>query len=112
MAPVAGVFTASLVAKVAVLALEETPKRPLLVPSVGKDIAVETTTGVVSRSVFWWLNSLFFQGFRLLIGLEDLGAIDPKFDSGRLLGMLDREWSKSRWFWCRRCLGTDTGREF
>ncbi|KAF6831810.1 ABC multidrug transporter [Colletotrichum musicola] len=97
MAPVAGAFTASLVTKLVVLALEETPKRPLLLTAAGeKDLAVETTTGVVSRSLFWWLNSLFFQGFRLLIGLEDLGAIDPKFDSGRLLGMLDREWSKSK----------------
>ncbi|KAF9879602.1 ABC multidrug transporter [Colletotrichum karsti] len=92
---VAGVFTASLFAKVVILALEETPKRVLL-PSSEKDVAVESTTGVVSRSLFWWLNSLFFQGFRLLIGLEDLGAIDPKFDSARLLGMLDRSWAKSK----------------
>ncbi|KAL0937343.1 ABC multidrug transporter [Colletotrichum truncatum] len=92
---VAGVFTTSLVVKVVILALEETPKRVLL-PSSEKDVAIESTTGVVSRSLFWWLNSLFFQGFRLLIGLEDLGAIDPKFDSARLLGMLDRSWAKSK----------------
>ncbi|KAJ0362676.1 hypothetical protein COL154_006121 [Colletotrichum chrysophilum] len=95
LSTVAGVFTASLVVKVVVLALEETPKRVLLASSE-KDVAVESTTGVVSRSLFWWLNSLFFQGFRLLIGLEDLGAIDPKFDSARLLGMLDRAWATSK----------------
>ncbi|KAI8176490.1 ABC transporter atnG [Colletotrichum sp. SAR 10_86] len=95
LSSVAGVFTASLVVKVVVLALEETPKRVLLASSE-KDVAVESTTGVVSRSLFWWLNSLFFQGFRLLIGLEDLGAIDPKFDSARLLGMLDRAWATSK----------------
>ncbi|KAI8311183.1 ABC transporter [Colletotrichum sp. SAR11_59] len=91
----AGVFTASVAVKVVILALEETPKRVLLASSE-KDVAVESTTGVVSRSLFWWLNSLFFQGFRLLIGLEDLGAIDPKFDSARLLGMLDRAWATSK----------------
>ncbi|KAI8284941.1 ABC transporter atnG [Colletotrichum sp. SAR11_240] len=95
LSSVAGVFTTSLVVKVVVLALEETPKRVLLASSE-KDVAVESTTGVVSRSLFWWLNSLFFQGFRLLIGLEDLGAIDPKFDSARLLGMLDRSWATSK----------------
>ncbi|KAI8243023.1 ABC transporter atnG [Colletotrichum sp. SAR 10_96] len=95
LSSVAGVFTASLVLKVVVLALEETPKRVLLASSE-KHVAVESTTGVVSRSLFWWLNSLFFQGFRLLIGLEDLGAIDPKFDSERLLGMLDRAWATSK----------------
>ncbi|KAI8278185.1 ABC transporter [Colletotrichum sp. SAR11_57] len=95
LSSVAGVFTASLVVKVVILALEETPKRVLLASSE-KDVAVESTTGVVSRSLFWWLNSLFFQGFRLLIGLEDLGAIDPKFDSARLLGMLDRAWATSK----------------
>ncbi|KZL80273.1 abc transporter [Colletotrichum incanum] len=95
LTPVAAVFTASLVAKVAMLVLEETPKRAHLLGSE-KGVAVESTTGVISRSLFWWLNSLFFQGFRLLIGLEDLGAIDPKFDSKLLLGKLDRVWSKSK----------------
>ncbi|GKT42621.1 ABC transporter atnG [Colletotrichum spaethianum] len=92
---VAAVFTASLVAKVVMLVLEETPKRAHL-PGTEKGAAVESTTGVVSRSLFWWLNGLFFQGFKLLIGLEDLGAIDPKFDSKLLLGKLDRAWSKSK----------------
>ncbi|TEA15049.1 ABC transporter atnG [Colletotrichum sidae] len=92
---VAGVFTASLVVKLIILTLEETPKRPLL-QNREKELAVESTTGVVSRSLFWWLNSLFIQGFRLLIGLDDLGAIDPKFDSARLLRMLDRSWAKSK----------------
>ncbi|GKT96370.1 LOW QUALITY PROTEIN: ABC transporter [Colletotrichum tofieldiae] len=95
LTPVAAVFTASLAAKVAMLVLEERPKRAHLLESE-KGVAVESTTGVVSRSLFWWLNSLFFQGFRLLIGLEDLGAIDPKFDSELLLGKLDRVWSNSK----------------
>lgn len=92
---IAAVFTTSLVVKAAILVLEETPKRNHLSGSE-KDVPIESTTGVVSRSLFWWLNGLFFQGFRLLIGLEDLGAIDPKFDSRLLLGKLDHAWSKSK----------------
>ncbi|KAK1504420.1 uncharacterized protein CCOS01_16872 [Colletotrichum costaricense] len=111
LTPIACVFTASLAVKAVMLALEETPKRAYL-PDSEKDVAVECTTGVVSRSLFWWLNGLFFQGFRLLIGLEDLGPIDPKFDSTVLLGRLDRVWSRaaknSKWslirsvFWAYR----------
>ncbi|KAJ0327043.1 hypothetical protein COL5a_006217 [Colletotrichum fioriniae] len=111
LTPIAGVFTASLAIKAVMLMLEETPKRGYL-PDSEKDVAVECTTGVVSRSLFWWLNGLFFQGFRLLIGLEDLGPIDPKFDSTVLLGRLDRVWSRaaknSKWslirsvFWAYR----------
>lgn len=95
LTPIAGVFTASLAIKAVILVLEETPKRAYL-PDSEKDIAVECTTGVVSRSLFWWLNGLFFQGFRLLIGLEDLGSIDPKFDSTVLLDRLDRVWSRGK----------------
>ncbi|KAJ3938533.1 uncharacterized protein N0V96_011260 [Colletotrichum fioriniae] len=95
LTPIAGVFTASLAIKAVMLMLEETPKRGYL-PDSEKDVAVECTTGVVSRSLFWWLNGLFFQGFRLLIGLEDLGPIDPKFDSTVLLGRLDRVWSRGK----------------
>ncbi|KAK7455438.1 hypothetical protein Landi51_02642 [Colletotrichum acutatum] len=94
LTPFAGVFTASLVVKAVMLVLEETPKRAYL-PDSEKDVAVECTTGVVSRSLFWWLNGLFFQGFKLLIGLEDLGPIDRKFDSTVLLGRLDRVWSRA-----------------
>ncbi|KAK1701087.1 putative ABC multidrug transporter [Colletotrichum godetiae] len=111
LTPIAGVFAASLAIKAVMLVLEETPKRAYL-PDSEKYVAVECTTGVVSRSLFWWLNGLFFQGFRLLIGLEDLGPIDPKFDSAVLLDTLDRVWSKaeknSKWslirsvFWAYR----------
>ncbi|KAK1493023.1 hypothetical protein CTAM01_09650 [Colletotrichum tamarilloi] len=111
LTPIACVFTALLAVKAVMLALEETPKRAYL-PDSEKNVAVECTTGVVSRSLFWWLNGLFFQGFRLLIGLEDLGPIDPKFDSTVLLGRLDRVWSRaaknSKWslirsvFWAYR----------
>ncbi|KXH32504.1 hypothetical protein CSIM01_13585 [Colletotrichum simmondsii] len=94
LTPIAGVFTASLAIKAVILVLEETPKRAYLSDSE-KDVAVECTTGVVSRSLFWWLNGLFFQGFRLLIGLEDLGSIDPKFDSAVLLDRLDSVWSRA-----------------
>src|SRR5687767_1779542 len=50
---IAAVFTASFAFKIVLLILEETPK-----PSTGEKIP-ETSSGVVSRSFFWWLNNLF-----------------------------------------------------
>jgi ATP-binding cassette, subfamily C (CFTR/MRP), member 1 len=91
----AGVFTALLAVKGLILVLEETPKRPLLTGDL-KNAAFESTTGIVSRSVFWWLNPLFLQGFHALLSIDDLGSIDGKFDSDRHLAKIDLTWSRSR----------------
>ncbi|CAM1501751.1 Fc.00g037350.m01.CDS01 [Cosmosporella sp. VM-42] len=89
---IAGVFTTALVVKSGLLILEETPK-PLLVGE--KNTARETIAGVVSRSLFWWLNKLFLAGSRILLGVDDLGSIDDKFDSRRLLERLEKTWNES-----------------
>lgn len=88
---IAGVFTVSLAIKAVLLAFEELPKQ-LLVGE--KDVARETTAGVISRSVFWWLNALFFDGARNLIGVDDLGPIEAKFNSNALMNQLERVWEK------------------
>lgn len=90
---IAGVFTAALVIKTILLVLEETPKR-LLVSE--KTVSRETVAGVVSRSLFWWLNSLFLTGSRMILGVDDLGSIADKFDSGTLLARLEKAWDESK----------------
>ena len=89
---IAGVFTTALVVKTVLLILEETPK-PLLVGE--KETSRETVAGVVSRSVFWWLNTLFLAGSRLLLGVDDLGSIGDKFNSRKLMECLETAWSNS-----------------
>lgn len=88
---IAGVFTVALAIKAALLVLEESPK-PLLVGE--KSTPRETAAGVISRSVFWWCNKLLLTGSRLVIGVDDLGSIDDKFDSNKLLEQLETEWEK------------------
>lgn len=87
---IATVFTAALVCKFCLLMLEEIPKKP----SSPHDASFprETRSGVISRSVFWWLNPLFIRGYRGLLILEDLDIIAKKFDSRRLLEKLDTRW--------------------
>lgn len=90
---VAGAYTASLAVKALLLVLEEAPKKRLVADD-GKDAAPETVAGVVSRGVFWWLNSLLFTGARALLGVDDIGTIQRKFDSRRLLGQLEQVWDR------------------
>lgn len=93
MDAIAAVFTVSLVTKAALLVLEETPKRAAFVDS--KDISRERSAGVISRSVFWWLNRLFWHAARNLITVDDLGPINEKFDSDTLLNTLEARWKNS-----------------
>ncbi|CEI66013.1 unnamed protein product [Fusarium venenatum] len=74
---IAAVFTCSLALKATLLILEEWPK--LLVREQHK--IRETSSGVISRSFFWWLNSLFLQGHRGILETENLPHIDRKFDT-------------------------------
>lgn len=91
---VAGVFMTSLVAKALLLVLEESPKRLL---ATEKDIARETMAGIISRSVFWWLNSLFLNGARLLLRVDDIETIDMKFSSEKLMVQLERVWDGGKY---------------
>ena len=89
---IAGVFTASLACKTVLLVLEETPK-PLVTGE--KTTPRETVAGVISRSLLWWINKLLLTGSRLLLGVDDLGSIQDKFNSQKLLERLELEWEKS-----------------
>lgn len=88
---VAAVFTISRVAKAILLVLEETPKR---LKVRGKDVPREMREGIISRSTFWWLNSLFFRGARSLLQVDHIGAIEEKFGSERLLHQLEKAWRR------------------
>ncbi|KAF4333749.1 Canalicular multispecific organic anion transporter 2 [Fusarium beomiforme] len=91
MRNIAAVFTASVVIKTALLVLEETPKTLL----GEKEKIRETASGVVNRSFFWWLNSLFLQGHRGILETEDLQEIDSKFHTDHVSGPLEKQWERA-----------------
>ncbi|KAM5384691.1 hypothetical protein ACJA88_002538 [Fusarium oxysporum] len=92
MRTIAAVFTASFVIKTILLILEETPKSLLN----EKEKIHETSSGVVNRSFFWWLNGLFLQGHRTILETEDLQAIDSKFDTDHVSAPLEKQWERAR----------------
>jgi ATP-binding cassette subfamily C (CFTR/MRP) protein 1 len=89
----AGIFTATLAVKTVLLCLEEIPKRRTV---EGTATSRETSAGAINRTVFWWLNRLFYKGYRQVLRIEDLDDINEKLDSAKLLGQLEAIWYKER----------------
>ncbi|KIX97801.1 uncharacterized protein Z520_06579 [Fonsecaea multimorphosa CBS 102226] len=89
----AGVFSAAVGVKAVMLLLEAWSKRSSLNMQY-QALPVETTSSILSRGLFVWMNSLFIQGFRKVISFEDLGAIDNKLDSATIHRRIHNEWSK------------------
>ncbi|WDK08975.1 ABC transporter [Colletotrichum graminicola] len=73
--------------------LESTEKRRILVPR-HKGYSKEVTSGTFSRSVFFWLTSLFVNGYRNILRLDDLYPLDPKLASGPIYRKLADAWDK------------------
>ncbi|KAI1857175.1 uncharacterized protein JN550_013412 [Neoarthrinium moseri] len=92
--PLAGVFAASLLCRLVLLFLEEIPKRSLLPPILKNITSLEKASGPLNRTVFWWLNGLFRQGFGGLLSLGNLSIIHAKFASRPLQESLNRAWQE------------------
>lgn len=78
--PFAAVFSAALGVKSALLLLEARDKTSCLMEPY-QTLPTETTSGILSRSLFLWMNSLFLRGYRKVISFEDLGPIDDRLAS-------------------------------
>lgn len=88
----AALFTVCIVLKVVVLACEESSK---LVTTGEKEMSKESHAGLISRSVFFWLNRFLFLGSKVTLGVGDIGSIHFKFDSDALLQKLENQWNAS-----------------
>ncbi|CAK7227110.1 hypothetical protein SBRCBS47491_006458 [Sporothrix bragantina] len=77
-------FTAVLAFKVVLLVLEAIQKKSLLRPDAGwklEDHSPEETSGLFGLSAYAWLNSLFWQGYRSVLSVDDLFALDPSMST-------------------------------
>lgn len=90
-----GVLSSIFAIKILVLISEATEKRRILVTPYA-DPSPEATSGLYSRGVFWWLNSLFRLGFRKVITEDDLFAVDKDLQSKALAARFDRYWANRR----------------
>ena len=88
-------MSASLAVKIAILALEAKDKRQLLTAPYS-ELSPETTSGVFSRSTFYWLSGLFRLGFSSIIDLKDLPKLDSNLLSEPLRKQMQDSWNKSK----------------
>lgn len=68
---VARLFTSAAVTKLLVLAVEAWEKRSILLAQY-RELSPEVTSGILNRTVFWWLNPLMKAGFGRLLTDQDL----------------------------------------
>ncbi len=89
---IAIVMTTVFVVKFLILGLESMEKRSILAPEY-QNYPPEATTGMFGQSVFWWLNSLFLQGSRKILFLDDLCPLDRQLYSERLHQQIQSAWA-------------------
>lgn len=89
---IATVFTAAVGVKTVILVAEAIEKRGILLPRY-QSSSPEVTSGIYSRSFFWWLNTLMTTGFRRVIHNEDLYPIDEDMTSSVLQNQAQSAWN-------------------
>jgi ATP-binding cassette, subfamily C (CFTR/MRP), member 1 len=90
-----GVLTSVLAIKLLVLISEATEKRRILSRPYA-DPSPEATSGLYSRGLFWWLNSLFRLGFRHVVNDNDLFPVDRELQSKALGIRFDKHWANRK----------------
>ncbi|KAJ0413029.1 P-loop containing nucleoside triphosphate hydrolase protein [Aspergillus carlsbadensis] len=81
---ISSLFTATVVIKLVVLTSEAWEKRPILL-SQYQHLSPEATSGILARSVFWWLNSLLRTGFARSLTGHDMLPIHDSLAARTLL---------------------------
>lgn len=81
--------------RLALLLLEEIPRRPLSVDgNLRAPLSREARSGYWSRHLFLWVNSTLLLGFRSVLQVEDLGDLGPEFSGQTLLEPFTEIWDK------------------
>jgi ATP-binding cassette, subfamily C (CFTR/MRP), member 1 len=84
---------ATLIIKFTLLVLESWQKQRII--QLGTDYSPEETSGILNHSVLWWLNPLFFKGYRNIISQEDLYGLDGELRSTELRDQILECWEMS-----------------
>ncbi|ETS82191.1 hypothetical protein PFICI_07193 [Pestalotiopsis fici W106-1] len=80
--------------KFLVLAAEAWEKRSILL-SQYRELSPEVTSGILSRTVFWWLNPLMKAGFGRSLTEQDLFPIHESLEATRLLERSQSAWGSA-----------------
>nr|POE51561.1 hypothetical protein CFP56_25768 [Quercus suber] len=94
---VPGIYTAGVAAKAIVLLFEaRNKKRSLLAPY--RAYGPEALVSIYDRTVLWWLNPLFFQGYKSSIPLDNLYHLDTDLNAHGAEQAIKNSWFR------RECL--------
>lgn len=85
-------FACMISVKVMVLLAEAIEKRSILLAPY-RDLSPEETSGIYSKSFFFWLNELMTSGFRRVLHNHDLYPIDRGMSSEVLQRRMKHSWS-------------------
>lgn len=90
--PIAGLFSSMIGVKVMVLLAEAVEKRKILLAPY-RGLSPEETSGIYSKSFFFWLNQLMTSGFQRVLQNDDLYPIDREMSSPSLQQRMKNAWS-------------------
>ncbi|KAJ5371907.1 P-loop containing nucleoside triphosphate hydrolase protein [Penicillium concentricum] len=85
-------FTVSVAVKTAMVLFESLGKQKHLIGSY-QHLPPESTSGIFNASFMWWLNRLFFTGFRSLLTTGDLDHLDKPLESARTARKASTAWA-------------------
>ncbi|CAI7570528.1 unnamed protein product [Penicillium palitans] len=91
---IARIFSSMIGVKVMVLLAEAVEKRKLLLGPY-RDLSPEETSGIYSKSFFFWLNELMTSGFQRVLQNHDLYPIDSDMSSSVLHQRMKDAWSSA-----------------
>jgi len=94
--PIPVLFTCGIALQCVMIVLESTEKRGILIQPY-RNVSRETTSGIVNRSLFFWLTSLFITGYRGILSLKDLYPLDSQLRSQQLHEALQRAWERGKY---------------
>ncbi|KAK4444912.1 ABC multidrug transporter [Podospora aff. communis PSN243] len=87
---------ASLGTKLLILGLEAADKRRFLIQSY-RYLSRESTSGLLNRSLFWWLVPLLSDGWKRVLSVGDLFSINEKLTSRKVGEDLQTVWNQEKW---------------
>jgi len=93
--PLAIAFSIASAIKLVALLAEAIEKRAILLPPYS-GYSPESTSGVYSRALFWWLNPLLSKGFRSILAPNDLYPVDVGMRTNEITHQLERVWARRK----------------
>nr|POE63572.1 hypothetical protein CFP56_04475 [Quercus suber] len=89
------IYIAGVVAKAVVLFLEARSKKRSLFPPY-RIYSPEALVSIYDRTVLWWLNPLFLQGYKGSIPIENLYELDVDLNAHGAEQAFERSWSRRK----------------